>query len=122
MRLIGFNDRITMLEPGQRLPEPAGGTLMNLAFDHIRQMSPRRVIVISDGEPADANATLASARALNCVISTFYCGEAQSSPHFADFGAGVRKESAKAKTLWNRILAVVAGFVCCFLAERDSPA
>jgi hypothetical protein len=27
MHLIAFNDRVTALEPGQRLPEPSGGTL-----------------------------------------------------------------------------------------------
>jgi hypothetical protein len=48
---------------------------VHLALDYVLRLSPRRVIVISDGEPADAHATLASARALNCIISTFYCGD-----------------------------------------------
>jgi hypothetical protein len=33
------------------------------------------VIVISDRQPDNPGSALASARALGCVISTFYCGE-----------------------------------------------
>jgi dienelactone hydrolase len=43
-------------------------------------------------------------------------------PSFCGLRRGVRKESGKAEILWKRILVVLAGFVCCFLAERDSPA
>ena len=42
-------------------------------------------------------------------------------PSFCGLRRGVRKESGRAETLWKRILVVLAGFVCCFLAERDSP-
>lgn len=75
MRLFAFNDYLTGLEPGQKLPEPNGGTDLQMALDFVLQLSPRGVIVISDGEPADAKAALTSARTLNCVISTFYCGD-----------------------------------------------
>ena len=75
MPLIAFNGQVHPLEHGQRLPEPSGGTLMGLALDHAGRLSPRRVIIISDGQPADDKATLAAARALQCAISTFYCGE-----------------------------------------------
>jgi hypothetical protein len=74
-RLYGFSDYVTSLEPGQTLPEPSGGTDMRMALDFAGTLSPRHVIVISDGEPADAKAALASARALNCIVSTFYCGD-----------------------------------------------
>ena len=43
-------------------------------------------------------------------------------PSFSGLPRDVRKESRKAETLWKRILVVLAGFVCCFLTERDSPA
>lgn len=62
-------------EPDSPLPEPSGGTDMSLALDYVARLAPRHAIVISDGGPSDPKATLASARALNCVISTFYCGE-----------------------------------------------
>ncbi len=75
MRLFAFHDYLTNLEPGQKLPEPSGGTDLQMALDFVRTLSPHAVIVISDGEPADTKASLASARALNCVISTFYCGD-----------------------------------------------
>ena len=75
VHLLAFSNYVTALEPGQQLPEPSGGTDMHLALDYAARLSPRRVIVISDGEPADAKATIASARALNCIISTFHCGD-----------------------------------------------
>jgi hypothetical protein len=75
VRLVAFNDSITALEPGQQLPEPSGSTALHLAFDHALQMSPRHVILISDGQPDAPKAAIASAGTLGCVISTFYCGE-----------------------------------------------
>jgi hypothetical protein len=43
-------------------------------------------------------------------------------PSFCGLRRGVRKESGKAEILWKRIRVVLAGFVCCLLAERDSAA
>ena len=43
-------------------------------------------------------------------------------PSFCGLRCGVRKESGKAETLRKRILVVPAGFICCFLGRRDSPA
>jgi hypothetical protein len=43
-------------------------------------------------------------------------------PLFCGLRRGVRKESRGDRNLWKRILVTLAGFVCCFLAERDSPA
>ena len=75
MQLIAFNGQVHALDHGQRMPEPSGGTLMHLALEHAGRLSPRRIIIISAGEPADDQATLAAARALQCIVSTFYCGE-----------------------------------------------
>lgn len=75
MRPFAFSDSVTTLEPGQKLPEPCGGTDLQMALDFVRTLSPHHVIVISDGEPNDKPAALTSARTLNCVISTFYCGD-----------------------------------------------
>ena len=43
-------------------------------------------------------------------------------PSFWRFRRGVRKDSGKVRTLSKRIQVVRAGFVCCFLTERDFPA
>jgi len=43
-------------------------------------------------------------------------------PLFCGLRRGVRKESRGDRNLWKRILVTFVGFVCCFLAERDSPA
>lgn len=75
MHLVAFSDTLVPLEPGQRLPEPGGSTAMHLALEHAATLSPKSVIVISDGQPDDDKAALAAARALKCIISTFYCGD-----------------------------------------------
>jgi hypothetical protein len=75
VRLVAFNDSVIALEPGQQLPEPGGSTALHLALDHVSRMSPRHVIIISDGQPDDERAAIAAARALSCVISTFYCDD-----------------------------------------------
>ena len=75
MQLIAFNHAVVSLEPGEPVPEPEGSTALHLALDHALRASPKRVIVVSDGHPDDPDAAIASACALNCVISTFYCGE-----------------------------------------------
>jgi hypothetical protein len=74
-RLIAFNDAVVVLEPGQELPEPSGSTALHLALEYVGLKPPQQAIIISDGQPDDAKAALAAARALGCVISTFYCGE-----------------------------------------------
>ena len=75
VRLIAFNDSVFALEHGQPLPEPDGSTALHLALDHASRLSPRRVIVISDGQPDDGEMAIAAARSLCCVINTFHCGD-----------------------------------------------
>jgi hypothetical protein len=74
VRLVAFNDTITVLEPGQPIPEPSGGTNLALALERIAAFRPSRVVIVSDGEPQDKAAALAAAQALRCVISTYFCG------------------------------------------------
>src|SRR6266850_2554368 len=58
------------------IPEPAGGTNMALAFDTCKQANTRHVIVVSDGEPQDMQATLAAAQRLACPVDAYYVGPA----------------------------------------------
>jgi hypothetical protein len=73
--LVAFNDNVFLLEPGQPLPEPAGNTALHLALERARTMWCDHVIVIADGEPDDKQAAIKVALALDCRISTYYCGE-----------------------------------------------
>jgi hypothetical protein len=73
--VAGFNDTVFPLELGQALPEPSGGTALHLALQHVLPMHPEHVVVVSDGEPNDPAAAITAARALQCRISTYYCGE-----------------------------------------------
>jgi hypothetical protein len=53
-------------------PAVAGG---HLALEYLLPSRLQRVIVISDGEPDDPQAAITAARALRCVISTYFCGD-----------------------------------------------
>jgi hypothetical protein len=79
-RLLSFNSITTELdnavtEQGMNLPEPGGGTALDGALAYVSPLNPRRLIVISDGEPDDPRAAIAAGRALGCVIHTYYCGD-----------------------------------------------
>jgi hypothetical protein len=74
-RVVAFSTDVVVLEPGETVPEPDGGTALHLALDYVRQTQPEHVIVISDGEPEDKQAAITVARALGCRISTYYCGD-----------------------------------------------
>lgn len=73
-RLIAFNDTVSPVASVDRLPEPNGGTDLHRAFEHIAPWRPRRVILISDGEPNDRAAALRAARMLGCPIDAFHAG------------------------------------------------
>jgi hypothetical protein len=74
VRLVAFNSVVRELD-GARVPEPAGGTALHLALEFVAPMRPVQVIVISDGEPYDPEAALRAARALDCHIVTYFCGD-----------------------------------------------
>jgi hypothetical protein len=80
VRLFGFSSAVTELEGavaehGVHLPEPGGGTALHLAIQHVAALRPSRLIVISDGEPDDADAALAAARELGCEIVSYFAGD-----------------------------------------------
>jgi hypothetical protein len=59
------------------LPEPDGGTALDLALAHVKELSPRptRLIVLCDGQPDNPMAALAAARGLKPIpIDAYYCG------------------------------------------------
>jgi hypothetical protein len=74
-RLIAFNDDVFPLEPGQAVPEPAGGTALHLALERVAATRCEHVVVVTDGEPNDKHAAVAAGRKLDCRISTYFCGE-----------------------------------------------
>jgi hypothetical protein len=73
-RLVAFNDTVSPVASADRLPEPDGGTNLHRAFEHIAPWRPRRVVLISDGEPSDRAAALRAARMLGCPIDCFHAG------------------------------------------------
>jgi hypothetical protein len=80
VRLFSFNSVVTELieavtEHGVSLPSPQGSTALHHAIEQIAPLQPNPLVVISDGEPDDARATLAAASRLSCIIQTFYCGD-----------------------------------------------
>jgi hypothetical protein len=73
-RLVAFSDSVVPVASADRLPEPGGGTRLDRAFEHIAPWRPRRVILVSDGEPSDRAAALRAARMLGCPIDAFHAG------------------------------------------------
>jgi hypothetical protein len=75
VRLFAFSSAVREIERHAPLPEPEGGTALHLALAHAASLAPARVVVISDGEPDDADAALAAARELGCEIITYFAGD-----------------------------------------------
>lgn len=73
-RVVTFGAALRELEPHARLPEPAGGTPLQLALSYVAAHHPARIAVLCDGEPDDPPAALEIAKSLNCFIATYYCG------------------------------------------------
>jgi hypothetical protein len=74
-----FPQELRGLEPGPalRLPEPAGGTDVAAALDFVGTMQPRptRVLLITDGQPDNAQQALDAAKRLRpMTIDSIYCG------------------------------------------------
>jgi hypothetical protein len=74
VRLFAFSSAVREIEQHARLPEPEGGTALHLALAHAASLAPARVVIISDGEPDDADAALAAARGLGCAVATYFAG------------------------------------------------
>ncbi len=74
-RLFAFDSIVRELDGASRLPEPAGGTALHVALGALAPLQPQLVIIVSDGEPDDAEAALAAARDLHCQIATHFVGD-----------------------------------------------
>ena len=74
-QVIAFNAIPFVLERGAPLPPPGGGTALHLAIERAADFRPELLVVLSDGEPNDAEAALAAARALHCKVVTIFCGD-----------------------------------------------
>ena len=77
--LVAFADAPVELPVSGRvaLPEPSGGTALDLALEHVARMRPRplKCMVLSDGSPNSPEAALTAARLLKpMVIDAFYLG------------------------------------------------
>lgn len=77
--LVAFGDAPMELPVSGRvaLPEPSGGTALDLALEHVARMRPEpvRVMVLTDGQPNSPEAALAAARLLKpAVIDGYYVG------------------------------------------------
>jgi hypothetical protein len=73
-RLIAFSDTVVAIAAPADLPEPSGSTALHAALEYATRLRPRRVIIISDGEPDDRGAALRAARALHCPVDAFHAG------------------------------------------------
>lgn len=73
-RLIAFNSLAKEISNATRLPEPSGGTALNLALDAAQPYRPRKTVVISDGQPDDEDQAFAAADRITGVIDVIYCG------------------------------------------------
>jgi hypothetical protein len=62
-------------EPQQGLPPVLGSTNLTRALQALHAERPKHVILISDGEPDNADTAIRAALALTCKISTIYCGD-----------------------------------------------
>jgi hypothetical protein len=74
-RVFAFSELVQEIERGARVPVPGGGTALHTALTYIAPFQPMQVVVLSDGEPNDAEAALAVARTLSCNFVTYFCGD-----------------------------------------------
>lgn len=56
------------------IPEPGGGTPLHKALELAKENGPRKVVVVSDGFPDDANAAIKVAEDMGIPIDTYYVG------------------------------------------------
>jgi Mg-chelatase subunit ChlD len=72
--LYGFDAIARPAAQPSALTAPAGGTALHLGLDAAAAHRPRRTLVISDGQPDDEAAALASAARLTGVVDVIYVG------------------------------------------------
>ena len=71
-----YGEPVTVVD---RVPEPQGGTPLDLAIDFGREQGATHLIVVTDGEPNDEGAAFAAARAFGGQIDVFYVGNGNDS-------------------------------------------
>lgn len=79
-RLMAYSATAVWLDGPEQLPEPFGGTALDLALIAAAGLSPSATLVISDGEPNNEETAFAAAHALTGVINTIYCGPETNQP------------------------------------------
>jgi hypothetical protein len=72
--LIAFSSTPKKIASPRDLPVPSGGTALEKALAMAGAKGPAKTIVISDGEPDDADVALAAAAVISGSIDTIYCG------------------------------------------------
>ena len=90
------------------IPEPNGGTDLAKAFDQVKNDGYKRVVLITDGEPDDANEALASAAGLHLKI--FYVGSG-SKPKFLTQLAKACGGDAKGVTMNKQLASTIRGLL-----------
>ena len=87
--IVAFSSVPVVVRPDQ-LPLPSGSTALHNALDRAILEQPRRLLVISDGEPDDPRAALASARSFDGTIDVLYIGP-ESNPAAIEFMASLAR-------------------------------
>jgi Mg-chelatase subunit ChlD len=77
VRLVGFGTTVVPIASMEELDAitPNGGTNLHLALDHAAELMCGKVIVFTDGEPADDEACFAAAGKIPGVVDTIFCGD-----------------------------------------------
>lgn len=72
--LIAFSSTPRRVDSPQHLPYPSGGTALHLALSETVKAQPGVTLVISDGQPDDAEAAIREAAKLKGRIDVIYVG------------------------------------------------
>lgn len=72
--IVAFSSTARRIDSPQHLPYPSGGTALHLALAEAVATQPGVTLVISDGQPDDADAALTEAAKLRGLVNVVYCG------------------------------------------------
>lgn len=77
VRLAGFANGVVPINSLNELDAitPNGGTNLHLALEHAAELMCGKVIVFTDGEPADEEACYIAASKVPGVVDTIFCGD-----------------------------------------------
>jgi Mg-chelatase subunit ChlD len=74
-RIFGFNYAVFPIEHPSRIPEPTGNTALHKALETAAMLRPAKTIVISDGQPDDAEAAVNAASRIPGIIDIAFVGD-----------------------------------------------